>query len=173
MDSDNGASQEPNIAPLFVGRFEGRAAFEQVIRTAFARAAQEGWREIILSDATFVDWPLRERRVVESLQAWSTSGRRLVMLATGFDEVIRHHDRFVAWRKTWSHLIDCRLCRGMSVADFPSAIWTRDWYMHRLDPQRSNGVCSIDPLRGLQVKESLQERIRNSSPGFPASLLGL
>ena len=36
-----------------------------------ATAAREGWREIILSDANFHDWPLGERAVVESLQAWA------------------------------------------------------------------------------------------------------
>jgi hypothetical protein len=158
---------------LLSGRFSGRDAFLQLVRAAFVRAAHEGWSEIILSDATFADWPLHERAVSESLHAWSSSGRRFTLLATRYDEVIRHHARFVAWRKTWGHIIDCRVCRVATHADFPSAIWTRDWFMHRLDTQHSNGICSDDRERGRQLKEILDEKIRDSSPGFPASTLGL
>ncbi len=50
------------------GRFEGREAFQKLVRDALACAAQEGWRELIVSDANFHDWPLGERAVVESLQ---------------------------------------------------------------------------------------------------------
>ena len=155
------------------GRFSGREAFEQLVRNALVRAAHEGWQEIILSDATFEDWPLRERSVIESLNAWSASGRRMIMLATRYDEVIRHHARFVSWRKTWGHIIDCRVCRVAAPVDFPSAIWSRAWFMQRVDPQRSMGVCGHDRERSVQLKEVLDERIRNSSPGFAASTLGL
>ena len=155
------------------GRFCGHEAFAQLVRAALARAAHEGWNEIILSDATFEDWPLRERAVAESLYAWSASGRRLTMLATRFDEVIRHHARFVTWRKTWGHIIDCRVFRVATHVDFPSAIWTRDWFMHRLDTQHNSGICGDDRERGRQLKEILDEKIRNSSSGFPASILGL
>ena len=159
--------------PLPSGRFSGREAFAQLVRDALAMAAHEGWREIILSDASFADWPLRERSVVESLQAWSVSGRRMVMLATSYDEVLRTHPRFVSWRQTWGHIVEGRVCRVAVPADFPSAIWSPGWFMHRLDPQRSNGVCGSDPERGLQLREFLAEMIRNSAPGFPASTLGL
>ena len=168
-----GGCMGSEVEPRGTSRFEGREAFEQLIRTALARAAVEGWREIILSDATFADWPLHERAVAESLQAWSTSGRRLIMLATGFDEVIRRHARFVSWRKTWGHIIDCRLCKGAHAVDFPSAIWTQGWFMHRLDVQRSHGICGVDRVRGIQLKELLDEKIRNSTTGFPSSTLGL
>ncbi len=160
-------------APLASGRFSGREDFEQLVRAALTHAAHEGWQKIILSDATFGDWPLRERGLVESLQAWSKSGRQLVMLASHYDEVIRHHARFVSWRKTWGHIVDCRLCRVTEPTDFPSALWSPGWFMHRLDPQRSTGICGADRERALQLRELLEEKIRNSSPGFPASTLGL
>jgi hypothetical protein len=159
--------------PLASGRFTGPTEFTRLVRDALGCAARDGWKEIILSDATFEDWPLRERSVVESLQAWSASGRQLIMLATRYDEVIRHHPRFVSWRKTWGHIIDCRVCRAAAPADFPSALWSRDWFLQRLDPQRSTGVFGDDRERSAQLKEVLAEKIRNSSPGFPTSTLGL
>lgn len=176
MDSEN---EKPtalaNTSPeaLASGRFSGREAFEQLVREALSRAAREGWQEIILSDATFEDWPLRERSVVESLHAWSASGRHMILLATRYDEVMRHHARFVSWRTTWGHIIDCRVCHRVTPADFPSAIWSRAWFMHRLDSQRSSGVCGYDQERSVQLREVLDEKIRDSTPGFSASTLGL
>ena len=164
-----------NTSPetLTSGRFSGREAFEQLVRDALACAAREGWREIILSDATFADWPLRERSVVESLHAWAAPGRHMILLATRYDEVVRIHARFVSWRKAWGHIIDCRVCRAVPAADFPSAIWSRAWFMHRLDPQRSNGACGYDRKSWGQLREVLDEKIRDSVPGFAASTLGL
>ena len=45
--------------------------------------------------------------------------------------------------------------------------------MRRMDTQRSTGVCGHEPERALGLKEFLDERIRESSVGFPASTLGL
>jgi hypothetical protein len=166
-------SESTKSTGLPSGRFSGREAFSQLVRDALGSAARDGWPTIILSDATFEDWPLRERSVVESLHAWSTSGRRLIMLANRYDEVVRNHARFVSWRQTWGHIIDCRICRTAAPADFPSAIWSSAWFMHRLDPLHSGGVCGDEPERLVQLRELLDEHWRNSSPGFPSSTLGL
>lgn len=173
MDSEKPATLDTSVKALPTGPFSGRAAFEQLVRDALACAAHEGWREIILSDATFLDWPLRESAVLESLQAWSKSGRHMTLLASRFDEVIRHHARFVLWRQSWGHIIDCRVCHSAAAADFPSVIWSRDWCLHRIDPQRCSGVYSDDRERSVLLKQVLDEAIRESSPGFPASILGL
>ena len=79
---------EPAAPALPHGRFEGREAFRQRVRDALACAAREGWREIVLSDADFHDWPLGERAVIESLNDWARSGRKLVMLAKTYDELM-------------------------------------------------------------------------------------
>lgn len=156
------------------GRLAGRELFAQTVRDALACAAREGWQEIILSDATFGDWPLHERAVVESLLAWSKSGRRITLLATRYDEVQRSQPRFVAWRQTWGHIVECRLCRGADPLDFPSAIWSPGWVMQRIDSQRSVFLCQRDDKASrVALRELLNEWIRNSSPGFPASTLGL
>lgn len=170
MDSDSLANP-PGELPT--GRFSGREAFEQTVRDALACAARQGWHEIIVSDATFADWPLRERAVVESLQAWARSGRRFVMLATRFDEVQRYQARFVSWRQTWGHIIECRQCRSADPLDFPSAIWSPAWVMQRLDPERSVFVCDAQATRRVGLRQELDEWVRNSSPGLPASTLGL
>ena len=90
------------------GPFPGAMAFQQLVRDALACAAREGWREIILCDPDFGDWPLGERAVAQSLQAWSATGRRCTLLARRYDEVVRRHARFVTWRTTWSHIVEAQ-----------------------------------------------------------------
>ncbi len=167
------AAQGAAAPSLPQGRFEGREVFRQHVRDALACAQQEGWREIIVSDAGFHDWPLGERAVVESLLAWSRAGRRFVMLARNYDELTRAHPRFVNWRKTWAHIIECRRCATADPLDLPSVMWTSGWALARLDPERSTGVCTDLPERRVAIHESLQEWLRQSSSGFPVTTLGL
>lgn len=163
------------VAPVELpeGRFEGREAFAQVVRAALACAAQQGWREIVISDASFEDWPLHERMVVDALQEWSRSGRRLTMVAARYDAVVRNQARFVIWRRRWDHIVDCRLCRNLDPMDFPSVIWSPVWAMRRLDLVRSTGVSSVAPERRVKIREDLDELLSGSSPGFAATTLGL
>ncbi len=164
---------EPALATLPSGRFSGRNAFAQAIRDALDVAARDGWNRIILADANFEDWPLRERAVAESLNAWSKTGRHITLLAQNFDSIVRLAPRFVTWRKTWSHIVDCRQCRHADPLDFPSAIWSPAWVMQRLDLARSTGVCGSEPERRVVLRELLDEKLRGSAPGFAAVTLGL
>lgn len=154
-------------------RFSGRSEFQDLIRAAFARAAQEEWQEIVVSDGDFADWPLGERAVIESLQAWSRSGRKFTMLARSYDELIRRHARMVTWRRTWSHIVECWSCPRAEPTDFPSAIWTPSWALIRLDVDHGAGLHTQDPGRRTQLRESLLEWARRSTPGFASSTLGL
>ena len=175
MNADDPHSTYISLPPeaLPGGRFEGRLAFLELIRQALAMAAHEGWQELILCDANFEDWPLGERAVVQSLQAWSKTGRRMTLLATNFDIIVRQQPRLVAWRRTWSHIIECRRCRDEDPLDFPSAIWSRSWVMQRLSRPLSAGVSGPEPDRRIHLREMLDARIRASTEGFPASVLGL
>ena len=167
------STPQAGVPALPSGRFEGRVAFQQLVRDALACAAREGWREIILSDASFADWPLGERAVMESLQAWSRTGRQVTLLAKRYDEVVRRHARFVSWRGTWSHIIEARACATADALELPSAIWSPGWVMHRLDPERCNGYSGTEPERRLALRESLSEWLGKSSPAFAATTLGL
>jgi hypothetical protein len=175
MDDDKGKEKEKEgqAAALPSGRFTGRKDFQQMIRDALACAAREGWRQLILSDADFADWPLGERAVCESLQAWSASGRHCTLLACRYDEMAVRHARFVSWRRTWSHIIDARACASADPLELPSAIWSPGWVMQRVDPERCNGYSGAEPERRLLLKENLQEWLAKSGPSFAATTLGL
>ena len=155
------------------GPFSGPKEFAQTIRAALARAGQEGWSSMVWSDANFEEWPLGERAVSESLQAWASSGRKLVMLAHNYDSVVRYQPRFVTWRRMWDHIIECRVCKNIDASEVPSALWSPHWAMRRLDLVRCTGVADLDPARRVLLKEELDECRRQSAPGFSASTLGL
>jgi hypothetical protein len=159
--------------PLASGPFQGRGAFQQLVRDALAAAAREGWREIILCDPDFEDWPLYERATVQSLQDWSQAGRKCILLARRWDGVIRRHARFVTWRGMWSHIIDARGCPSADPLELPSAVWTPAWAMERRDLERCQGYSGAEPQRRLVLREKLSEWLSKSTPAFPATTLGL
>lgn len=158
---------------LLQGRFEGRTRFAQCVRDALAQAALQGWRELVLCDPDFADWPLGERAVVQALQAWARPGRSLVMLAAGYDEMVRRHARFVQWRVHWSHLVACHACRTTDAAALPSLVWSAHWSLRRLDLVRSTGWAGADAERRTQSRELIDQWLQRATPAFPASVLGL
>ena len=170
MDSDT-TSILPQGLPE--GRFSGRTDFREMIRQAFVTAAQQGWREIIVCDPDFEDWPLGERAVAQALNDWSKTGRTFTMLARSYDEVLRRHARFVTWRRTWAHIIECRANASAPADDLPSALLGPGWVFERLDLQRCTGMAGSEPARRVALRERLNERLLKSSPAFPATTLGL
>jgi hypothetical protein len=166
-------NEDTAAGDVMKGVFSGPKAFAQIVRAALARAAQDGWPTMVWSDASFEEWPLGERAVAESLQAWAGSGRQLVMLAHSYNSILRYQPRFVTWRKTWDHIIECRVCKTIDASEMPSALWSPHWGMRRLDLVRSTGVADLEPARRVLLREELDECRRQSSPGFSATTLGL
>lgn len=167
---------EPLDAPqaaLPEGRLSGRAAFTDLIRQALATAAREGWPRMVLCDADFADWPLGERDVVASLNAWSQRGRSLHLLACDYSALRQLHPRFVQWRVMWAHLVEAQACASASAGELPSVLWSPGWTLQRLDPVRCTMVVSRDAERRVALQEQLQQWSLKGTPAFPASTLGL
>lgn len=163
----------PEQAALPEGRFDGRQPFQQWLREGLEAAAQQGWSQLTLADADFVDWPLGERAVIETLQAWARPGRQLVMLAVDYAALQRQHARFVQWRSLYSHLVQCHACKGVESQDFPSVLWSPRWSLRRLDVAHCRGWAGVEAPRRLQTQELLAEWLRRAVPAFPADVLGL
>ena len=172
-EASESAASPAQAKGLPVGVFAGRADFQQLIRDAIQTAADEGWREMIWFDLSFDDWPLGERSVEASLQAWSKTGRKLTIVAKRFDTVLAKHHRFVQWRKQWSHIIEARAVSSASEEEFPSMLWSPGWALHRLQPTWSKGITSTDPARRLEIKELMADWLSKSAPAFAATTLGL
>lgn len=158
---------------LLEGCFSGRTEFAELIRQAFVVAAVQGWREIVLCDPSFEDWPLGERAVAQALNDWAKTGRKLTLLAQNYDEVLRRHARFVAWRRTWAHIVECRASASTAAGDMPSLLWSPGWVFERLNLEHCTGVAGSEAVRRVALKERLNERLLKSSPSFPATTLGL
>lgn len=173
MSETNEPASSDEAPPLPSGRFAGREDFRQLVRDALACAAREGWREIILADASFEEWPLGDRAVVESLQAWSSNGRRMTLLARQYDDVVRRHPRFVRWRGMWGHIIHPVAVSSADPLEFPSALWSPAWVFERRDLDNFAGYCGSEPERRVLAREMLNEWLRKAAPAFPATTLGL
>jgi hypothetical protein len=156
------------------GPFSGRETFRQRVREALVAAQTQGWREMVMCDASFADWPLGERACVEALSQWVRGGaRKLILLARGYDEVVRQHARFVAWRGPWSHKIECFVCASAATQDLPSALWTPTWALQRFDAVLHNGLSGAEAERRHLLREHLDHWLGQSTPGFPVTTLGL
>lgn len=155
------------------GRIQGRHAFADLVRHALASAASQGWNHLVLSDPDFADWPLGERSVVDSLRTWSGRGRRIQFLARDFGRMRELHPRLVQWRVTWSHIVEAHACRQVAGSELPSAIWSPQWTMERLDIERCVMVASRSPKRRSALHERLHACWQQGSPSFPATTLGL
>lgn len=166
-------TEEMDDGALPVGPFDGRHAFHAILRAALAAAARENWRELILADASFADWPLGDRASVDALQAWAAAGRSLQMVAHDFRVFEREHARFVQWRQRWDHIVTCRAVDGQGAPPVPSAIWTPAWSMKRIDVERCRGVSSSEPESRVALRLVLDECLRHGRPTFAASTLGL
>lgn len=152
---------------------DGPSEFAARLREVLAAAAGQGWQEMVFSDPDFADWPLGERAVAESLQAWAAGGRSLRLVATHFEGFQRSHARFVSWRRLWDHIVQCRACSGAGAPDVPSALWTPQGIVHRIDPLRSRGVSSVAPAARVALRQALDECFQQGRPAFAASVLGL
>lgn len=174
MSSAPGESPRPGpLAMLPEGRLQGRHLFADLVAQALATAAAEGWSRLVLADPDFADWPLGERSVVASLQAWAARGRTLHMIAHDYRAVRERHPRFVQWRVTWSHLFEARACSGVPSGELPSALWSPAWTLERIDPGHGVQIASSLPARRVALGERLEQWWQKGSPSFPAVTLGL
>lgn len=170
---------EPHASPLPAGEFVGREQLRQHLRDALALAASQGWPELTLFDADFRDWPLGERAVVDSLNAWALGrGRQLTLLALRYDGVPRQHPLFVRWRQQWSHKVEARVCRPSDVGEsLHSALYCAlpapAWGLLCHDGHRFGGRCGTDAGFLQRLHEQLQQLQTRSRPGFAAYTLGL
>lgn len=163
----------PDESCLTAGPFDGPTEFADRLREAFGAAAACGWPALWCCDAQFADWPLGEAAVIEALQAWASSARRLRLLMRDDRQLRERHPRFVAWRQRWDHIIECRLCAAGDAADLPSGLWTPRWTVERHDGVRSRGSSSDSQTAVASLQHRMDDAFARGRPGFSASILGL
>lgn len=156
------------------GLITSRGEFHAALRTAFELAADAGSHELWLVDDSFADWPLGERAVVEQLERWARSTRRLTLVARHFDEVARHHARWVAWRRPWSHIVSCRANTELETGAFPTLLMaTRTVSVRMVDTVHHRGRLSRDLADEQRCRETVDAVLQRSQEAFPATTTGL
>ncbi len=148
--------------------------FHDALREAFAEIAQQGCREVWLCDADFAGWPLDEPGVIELLTRWALPHRKLTLIARDFDEFARRHPRWTEWRRTWSHVVDCRVLDEADAVQPPVILLAPGVITLRLvDPIHPRGSLSREPADMLRNRELVDAVSQRSTEGFPATILGL
>lgn len=156
------------------GLITTRVEFHGALRLGFAEVAASGCPELWLCDSDFADWPLGERVIIEQLEAWALSSRKLVLLAHNFDEVARRHARWVEWRRQWSHIVSCRINAELEGGSMPTVFLAPGILTVRLsDAIRHRGRLSRDKAEEIRCKEMIDAVLQRSEEAFPASTTGL
>ena len=151
-----------------------RSEFHDAVRAAFAEAATQGCRDIWLCDNDFTDWPLNEPALIEHLTQWARAYRKLTLVARHFDEVPRRHPRWVAWRRTWSHIVECRANNELEAGQVPTVLLAPGLMTVRLvDPVRWRGSMSRSAADAVHAREQIDAVLQRSEEAFPVTSLGL
>jgi hypothetical protein len=152
----------------------GRVAFNSSLKSAFSEMADRGVREVWLCDENFVSWPLGERAVVESLNQWVQSNRRLTLVARSFLEFSRHHPRWVTWRRQWSHVVSCHTPLEPEHCDLPCVLLAPGALnVVLLDPAHFRGYTSRETGTELCYRGKVDAILQHCAAAFPVTTAGL
>ncbi len=151
-----------------------RAEFQAALRDALGDMARTGCREAWWCDKDFAGWPLNEREVIEHLTRWAHAHRKLTLIARHFDEVALRHPRWVAWRRQWSHVVECLAFEDSEAAEVPTVLLANGLVTVRLaDPLRYRGLMSREAGELQQQRELVDALSQRAVPSFPATVIGL
>ncbi len=156
------------------GLIDSRSGFHHALRAAFADIAAHPRLQVWMCDSHFADWPLNEPAVIDALVRWAQPHRKLVVLAQSFDDVVRRHPRWVAWRRQFAHAVECRLVEPMEQGRMPTLLTAQGGLTVKLvDPQRYRGSWSREPADGRLAAELIDAVSQRSAEAFAATTLGL
>ncbi len=163
-------SDTPSPPPI-----TSKAEFGAAVLWALQASAAANARRIVWVDGDFSDWPLDEPALHETLTAWlRRPGRRLVLLATDFGGVPRHHPRFVAWRRLWSHAVEAWTPADGAAVELPTlSIDDGDIGVHVIDVQRWRGRAVVDPRAVRLWRDQIDAVLQRCESAFPVNTLGL
>lgn len=156
------------------GSIDSRGGFVEAVRALLAEAAAQGGRELLLVDPDFADWPLGEIAVVETLVAWAKPHRRMVLLAASFDAFPRLHPRWVNWRRSYAHVVDCRVNDEQDAGMLPTLLLVDGRFgLKVVDKRHWRGRWSREAADLRRWADEVDALVQRSNVSFPATTLGL
>lgn len=151
-----------------------RSEFLDAVRSALREAADASARFVFLSDPDFAQWPLNEREVIDTLGQWAHSNRLLTLLAEHFDVVAQRHPRWVAWRRNWSHVVNCQQADAADSSHISTQLLVPGHVVVRLvDRAHYRGSVSRTAADLLEAQEAIDALLQRSESSFPVTTLGL
>lgn len=162
--------------PATGGRgFEGSVEFIQALKEAMAHASERSTRRLCWCDEDFANWPIGDPDWVSQLTRWAkVTGRELVMIARDWAVIERRHPRFAAWRRDWSHVIQCMEPDETRTEPLPT-LWidSDDQALRVFDREHLRGRIGFDRVDRQQAREDFDAILQRAGPGFSAGTLGL
>lgn len=158
------------------GVLNGREAYVQALRQGLSMAGAQGCRELCCLDSDFSAWPLSEPMVLDALTAWALPHRKLLIAAASFDVIAHRHPRFVAWRRTWDHVVQARRFDPDDLAPGgPVGVLLAPglFSLRLLDAARWRAAVSLQSADAIPAREWFDAVWQRSTDSFSASTLGL
>ena len=157
------------------GRFDGWLSFQDHLAAGMAIAATEP-TDLYFCDLDFVHWPLGATSTLDAFHRWVMAGSaaRCHLLAVNFDEMPRHHPRWLAWRQSWAHRVKCWLIPEDAAQGMLPTFVLKDKLAIRIMDQRSGaGIWSRDPVTIRAWLSEIDVISQRSHEAMPATTLGL
>ncbi len=154
---------------------DSRGGFVAALRWGLRRAIALDARLIGFVDPAFSDWPLDDAEMSQALTGWlRLPGRRLCLLAAGYDEVPRRWPRFTAWRRDWAHAIDAWQAPPELASALPTLLMAdRDVTVQLIDVVHWRGRAAVDQRRAVMWREQIDAVLQRSERAFAVNTLGL
>ena len=131
-------------------------------------------RDITVVDPDFSPWPLDDSAVVDALTRWiQLPGRRLHLVGARFELIERQQPRFAAWRKPFSHAVECLTPSDLDAADLPALLLFEAGYLELLDRERWQARWTAERRAWVLQRERVDALMQRCEPAWPVTVLGL
>jgi hypothetical protein len=131
-------------------------------------------RALTLVDLDFSAWPLDQAPVVDALTRWiQLPGRRLHLVGARFDLIERAQPRFAAWRKPYSHAVQCMTPTELDSSDMPAVLLFDDGYLELLDREHWRARWTTERRAWVLQRERIDALLTRCEPAWPVTVLGL
>ena len=154
---------------------DSRQGFHEALHWTLRAADAREARTLCWVDPDFADWPLDDADLLDTLTGWlRRPQRRLVMLASSYDGMVRNHARFSAWRPAWSHAIEPRSPAKEVAIELPTVMFDDGPVSLQLhDRVHWRGRAAIDPVQAHAIREATDVALQRSELAWPVRPLGL
>ena len=153
---------------------ESRSEFIALAREMLSALDKTTGRDITLVDVDFSVWPLDDVTIVEALTRWiQLPGRCLRLVGRRFDLLERGQPRFAAWRKPFSHAVQCMTPVDLEPSDMPAVLLLESGYVELLDRERWQARWTLDRRAWVLQRERIDALVQRCESAWPVTVLGL